>query len=108
MIDWKKVAALREEIGDDDFAEVVEIFIEEVSETVDRLREAPKIETLGADLHALKGSALNLGFIQFSELCQIGETHADQGNADKIALPPILSCYDASRDALLAGLKQDA
>lgn len=106
MIDWSRVTLLREEVGEEGFAEVVEIFIEEVSETVQRLRVDPQIETLGPDLHALKGSALNLGFTTFADLCQIGETTAANGFAEDIVLFPILDCFDASKTALLNGLKR--
>ena len=32
MIDWNRVAALREEVGAEDFDEVVELFLQEVDE----------------------------------------------------------------------------
>lgn len=108
MIDWTRVKTLRDEVGADDFDNVVEIFIEEVSELVERLRISPQTSTLGEDLHALKGSALNLGFTKFSALCQIGETLAAKGQAAEIDLPPILSCYDSSRDIFLDGLGNSA
>ena len=106
MIDWTRVRTLRDEVGAEDFGDVVEIFIEEVSEMVERLRTTPQVETLGEDLHALKGSALNLGFTEFSALCQIGETLASTGRADEIDLPPILSSYDRSSAAFLEGLNE--
>ncbi len=75
---------------------------------IGRLRDAPQIETLGEDLHALKGSALNLGFTTFAGLCQQGETQAANGNADQIALAPVLACYDQSKRAFLDGLQNGA
>ncbi len=105
MIDWNRIKTLRDEIGEEDFPEVVEIFIEEVSEMISELRNSPKVETLGADLHALKGSALNLGFADFSALCQTGETRAANGKADEIELAPILLSYDQSKEVFLAGLE---
>lgn len=104
MIDWSRIKTFQDEIGKEDFAEVVDIFIEEVSELIERLRTSTNSETLGADLHALKGSALNLGFTRFAELCQTGETLADDGRANEIALDPILRCYDESKDVFIAGL----
>ncbi len=104
MIDWTRVKALRDEVGEEDFGDIVEIFIEEVSEMVERLRTAPKIGSLGEDLHALKGSALNLGFTEFSTLCQIGETLAATGKPEEIDLPPILASYDSSSATFLDGL----
>ena len=32
MIDWKRVRELRDEIGEEDFSEVVDLFLEEVEE----------------------------------------------------------------------------
>ncbi|WP_298858919.1 Hpt domain-containing protein [uncultured Sulfitobacter sp.] len=108
MINWTRVKTLRDEVGAEDFDDIVDIFIDEVSEMVDRLRKAPKIQNLGEDLHALKGSALNLGFTEFSALCQTGETLAAEGKANEIDLPPILSCFDNSKDAFFEGLKNPA
>jgi HPt (histidine-containing phosphotransfer) domain-containing protein len=105
MIDWSRIKNLRDEVGAEDFDEVVEIFIEEVAEVIERLRHAPQVDTLGDDLHALKGSALNLGFTAFSDLCQTGETLAAHNRAEDIALEPILDCYDLSRTAFLSGLQ---
>lgn len=104
MIDWARIKMLRDEIGEEDFPEVVEIFIEEVSMMIDSLRSAPRLDTLGANLHALKGSALNLGFNTFAEMCQRGESAAADGRAGEIVLEPILRCYEDSRDIFLSGL----
>lgn len=108
MIDWTRIKSLRDEVGAEDFDEVVEIFIEEVAETIERLRTSAQIGSLGEDLHALKGSALNLGFEAFSKLCQTGETLASEGRAEEIALEPILKSYDASKAAFLTGLAEGA
>ena len=40
MIDWERVRELRSEIGADDFAEVVEMFLSEADEAVTRLTPA--------------------------------------------------------------------
>jgi HPt (histidine-containing phosphotransfer) domain-containing protein len=104
MIDWAQVNTLRDDVGKDDFAEIVEIFIEEVEEVINRLRNAPSLETLGDDLHFLKGSALNLGFSVFSEKCRQGETEATAGNAAQVDVPAILSSYDASKTVFMQKL----
>ena len=39
MIDWTRIKQLRDEIGEEDFPEVVEIFIEEVSKKIDIANE---------------------------------------------------------------------
>ena len=40
MIDWDRIGELRAEIGDDDFAEVLDLFFEDVDDAVARLRSA--------------------------------------------------------------------
>lgn len=97
MIDWKRVAELRAEIGDADFAEVVELFIEEVEALIGRLKANPDPSRYEEDLHFLKGCAVNLGFAALAGQCFSGETMAVQGNADKVDLAAILDCYEASK-----------
>jgi len=97
MIDWDRVRELKEEIGEEDFAEVALMFIAEVEEVIDRLRLDPDPSQFEADLHFLKSSALNLGFADLAARCQHGERLAASGAADEVALPPIFACYEASK-----------
>lgn len=104
MINWDRVNELRDEIGEEDFGEVVELFLEEVEQVIDKLRSAPDMSTLGEDLHFLKGSALNLGFRGFSGLCQTGETASSEGRAETVDIVKILDCYDTSKAQFQEGL----
>ncbi len=101
MIDWERVNQLRDEVGHEDFAEVVELFLEEVEEVTKRLATNPDPARLGDDLHFLKGSALNLGFEDFGTLCQYGEKLAANGRADEVMVPQILAIYQESRRMFL-------
>ncbi|MEM6758862.1 MAG: Hpt domain-containing protein [Pseudomonadota bacterium] len=108
MIEWKRVAELRVEIGSEDFDEVVPLFIEEVGGLVDTLRAGADLSRLEEDLHFLKGSALNLGFKAFSDLCSAGEKAAADGNADSVDIAAIIASFDSSQamfeDGLARGL----
>lgn len=106
MIDWDRVTELRDEIGPDDFGEVVELFLDEVETEIETLRVDHDQARLEARLHFLKGSALNLGFEEFSRKCQQGETAAAQGEADGVDIPTILSCYAASKSEFLGALER--
>lgn len=109
MIDWGRVNELREEVGPEAFAEVVEIFLEEVDENIQRLRAEVVPETFRADMHFLKGSALNLGFADFATLCAEGETGGEVTARDASFLEALFHCYEESRTAFLASLpKQPA
>jgi HPt (histidine-containing phosphotransfer) domain-containing protein len=99
MIDWDRVQALRDEVGADDFAEVVDLFLEEVDEALGGLTARLAPAALSAALHFLKGSALNLGFAEFARLCQIGEK-----NPEKADLAAIQATYTVSKAALAKGL----
>ncbi|MGV6810888.1 MAG: Hpt domain-containing protein [Brevirhabdus sp.] len=101
MIDWVRVSELREEIGEDDFAEIVTIFLEEVAETLVALEQAPPDANLQDILHFLKGSALNLGFGRLGELCRTGEQMAENGESTLIDRAEITDAYALSREAFL-------
>ena len=96
MIDWDRVYELRGEVGEEDFGEVIELFLEEVDEVMTRL-SAEGSDNLEEDLHFLKGSALNLGFAEFGTLCQAGEKAAASGQGDTVDLAQVISAYHASR-----------
>jgi len=104
MIDWDRIKELRAEIGEDDFGEVVEIFLEEVEEGIERLKSGLGDEALAVELHFLKGSALNLGFHSFSIRCQAGETAASEGKKDQVDLSGLIACYQDSKNAFEQGL----
>ncbi|MFT6676639.1 MAG: HPt (histidine-containing phosphotransfer) domain-containing protein [Sulfitobacter sp.] len=104
MIDWTRIKTLREEVGADSFDEVVTLFLEEAETVINHLASSPDPTTLEEELHFLKGSALTLGFHELSDLCQIGETLAANGQADQIRLDPILAIYQASKIRFLADL----
>jgi HPt (histidine-containing phosphotransfer) domain-containing protein len=106
MIDWTRVNDLREEIGDDSFAEVVELFLDEVEEVVMRLAAAPYPGSYEQDLHFLKGSAWNLGFASFGALCQDGERQAARGQAAAIDIRAVIDSYAASKALFIDGLAQ--
>lgn len=95
MIDWERVAELRSEIGAEGFAEVLELFLDEVENVVMRLGQRPG--KLGDELHFLKGSALNLGFRDFGAMCQDGERRCAAGNEMGVDVAAILDCYSESK-----------
>nr|WP_071973484.1 Hpt domain-containing protein [Sulfitobacter alexandrii] len=106
MIDWQQVRGLRDEVGEDDFIEIVTLFVEEVEALIVRLRQAGCCQAVEQDLHSLKGSALNLGFSALSALCQRGEASAARGTCSAEMLEGILCCYHTSLQMFLERLAQ--
>lgn len=105
MIEWERVNELRAEIGDDDFEEVVTMFLEEADEVIARTSAETSAKDLEANLHFLKGAALNLGFAEFAALCQTGERRAAAGRID-VDFAQVSNCYHASKRALELGRKR--
>lgn len=103
MIDWPRVRELREEVGPEDFNEVVDLFLEEVEEVITKLRDGDRGQ-LEQDLHFLKGSALNLGFDDFSQLCLAGERRSALGESENVNLSEIVDKFEMSKVSFLAEL----
>ncbi|MEM6938639.1 MAG: Hpt domain-containing protein [Pseudomonadota bacterium] len=106
MIDWHKVKELRDEVGAEDFDEIVEVFLEEVEGHIADLLQKPDRSALAEDLHFLKGSALNLGFRDLAALCKTGEAASEAGQADTVDLNEVSTVYEASKAAFFADLTQ--
>lgn len=107
MIDWPRVRELKEEVGEDGFEEVIELFLEEVEEVITKLQSGDRSQ-LEQDLHFLKGSALNLGFEKFSDLCLAGERMSAAGEANSVDLAGIINAYSQSKATFLSGVNTNA
>jgi HPt (histidine-containing phosphotransfer) domain-containing protein len=103
MIDWGRVAELRDEVGAENFSEIVALFLEEADEATQRPLVPGDARSLESLLHFLKGSALNLGFSDLALLCQRGERLAAQGDTST-DLNQIRAVYAASKAAFTTGL----
>ena len=108
MIDWHRVSDLRDEVGEEDFDEIIDLFVSEVDTEICNLQPTQDAHKLESQLHFLKGSALNLGFSAFAEMCQSAESAAAQGALNDIDINAILSCYDASKSEFLGTLRRIA
>jgi histidine phosphotransfer protein HptB len=108
MINWARVRELKDEVGEDGFLELQAIFLAEVEEALTRLGPNRTAAELEADLHFLKGSALNIGLARLAELCHYGEQAAKTGALVPEALTTIAETYAMSRAELLAGESQPA
>lgn len=99
MIDWTRVSELRDEVGEEDLLEIADIFLEEMAEAIDPLRDGAAPASLPEFLHFLKGASLNVGFGTLGATCNAAEQAPDT-----IDLSRIVTEFDASRAAFLKGL----
>ena len=107
MIDWQRITEIRDEVGAENFQEVSDLFLFEVEEELKRLRDITYPTALAAQLHFLKGSALNLGFIAFADICQAGESTA-QDASRSVDIDDLLTCYNLSKREFSHGLHRFA
>lgn len=102
MISIERIEELRSEVGEDDFTEILELFVTESKTVLDRLRTVVDPAEAEELLHALKGSALNLGFDTLAQLCREGGG-ASAGTPDwDTRFAQLLDTFDRSRDRLAA------
>ncbi|MCC0063448.1 MAG: Hpt domain-containing protein [Defluviimonas sp.] len=106
MISWERVADLKADFGEDGFAEVVAVFLEEFDAAVAELGAAKDGEALARALHFLKGGALNLGFTDVGALCGDGEKHVRAGTAGDGLVDRIAELYALSRAEFLSGIER--
>lgn len=102
MIEWDRVNELRSEIGAADFAEVVALFLAETEDVFARITTMAGPAALEADLHFMKGAALNLGFREVARLCQEGERRAAMGDCG-MDLDRLRRSYAISKAELSSG-----
>ncbi|MEW9920546.1 Hpt domain-containing protein [Marimonas sp. MJW-29] len=104
MIDWNRVSQLRDEVGSEDFEEVVALFFSEVESVVTQLQDAPDQQTLALKLHFLRSGALNLGFEDLAALCEEEERRAGDGLCDDAGIERVQTNYAVSKQGFLSGL----
>lgn len=103
MINWSRIKELEQEIGPEALREIAEIFLEEVEEALEGLKDAPNGRARSEKMHFLKGSALNLGLQEMAELCSRGEAGAADATDDQVS-----ASFARAKTALLTELGRSA
>lgn len=99
MLNQSRIDELKAEVGEDDFAEVVELFCEEMDEVFDDIAHANPTK-LRECLHFLKGSALNVGLETVGNLCINAENTLASNEEAAVDLDELRSIYEQSKLAL--------
>ena len=97
MIDWIRIDELRDEVGQDDFGDIVGVFFEEVQEALENLRRSDTVVTLLGQLHFLQGSALNLGFSNFAAICRNEENSLQKDSSHTVEIDKICGAFSSSK-----------
>lgn len=98
-VNWTRIHELEEEIGVEDFGEVVELFLFEVEAAIDGLQTDAPSES---DYHFIKSSALNLGFSGLAELCARGEAEASKSGTCSVSPEMIGEAFRCERQEFAA------
>lgn len=97
LIDRDRLNALRDDIGEEDFADVALLFISEIGEKLAELTAHPAAATAD-DFHFLRGSAVNLGLAAFAEACTRAESACNAGDPPDV--PGVAAEFEAALVAL--------
>jgi histidine phosphotransfer protein HptB len=108
MIRWERYEELRQEVGDEDLAEIVDLFLAELEEAMTAMMSVPVAGLTADAFHSLKGSCLNIGFDGLASLCAVAESAVISGKADAIDRDLIAETYTASRAGFLGRLRNAA
>ncbi len=103
MIDWERVSELRGDVGEEAFAEVRSIFIDEAEKLLSQF-EAGGSGKWEEDFHFLKSTALNMGFVEVARLCQDAELRARFGEAGPADAAAVAASFRASMTEFEQGL----
>ncbi|MCU4652376.1 Hpt domain-containing protein [Roseibacterium sp. SDUM158016] len=95
LIDWDVLISLRADIGEEDFADVVFVFVAEMGEKLAALSRTPG-SARADDFHFLRGSAANLGFTAMVSACNAAEAACRSGEE------PDLDAVEQAFEAALA------
>ncbi len=108
MIRWERYEELRQEVGDEDLAEIVGLFLSELDASIAGILDTPATGLTADAFHALKGSCLNIGFDGLAALCAEAEQAIAQGEGEGIDRARLAEVHAASRAAFEGGLRSAA
>lgn len=101
MINTNRINELKDEVGEDDMEEVIALFCEEVEEVLETLHTTSP-SNMAAQLHFLKGSALNIGLEAVSDLCRQEELNLRNDPTHATDVAALKTTYEQSKQALFS------
>lgn len=102
MISIERIEELKSEVGEEDFTEILGLFVAESADVLERLRTVADPGEAEELLHTLKGSALNIGFDGLAVLCREGGGASAGTAAWNTRFVQLLDMFERSRERLAA------
>lgn len=103
MIDRKRVAALYEDVGKEEFGPLVAMFLDEIEATILSL-DLTDPAGLSQRLQILKGSARSMGLRALGIKCELWARSAAQGTVEGLDPGVLKACHARSRQLLMRDL----
>ena len=101
MIDEARLTEMKDAFGPEGFVELFAIFRDETEDIITRLDQA-EAEDLFAFLHAVRGSADNMGLPRLSSACREGQARLRRGAS--VDPDEVSACFRQSTNALADNL----
>lgn len=101
MLNLRQLHDLKSDVGDEGFAELILLFLEETDDVIARITAAGHGTDPAADYHFLRGAARNLGLDDFSQLCHEAEIAAGRGLTGTLPPGALDAAWRDSRAQLL-------
>ena len=98
-VDWDRLNELKQDIGEEDFADVAILFVSELQETLACLTADM---AKASDFHFLRGSAANLGFTALVDACSAAEAACESGAVPDV--DAVKAAFQAAMEEMAAGL----
>lgn len=105
MIEWQRLSELREDVGDEEFEDVVSLFLEEIRQTLPDLAQAD-LEARVSLLHSIKGSARNIGLTSFARVCDAEERNILETGRVSLSDADIMAAFERVDRLMAAGMSQ--
>ena len=105
MIDRKRVAALHEDVGEEELGPLVALFLDEIEATILTL-DMTGPARLCQRLQSLKDSARSLGLRALGLKCELWARSAAQGEVEGLDPGVLMACHARSRQLLMRDLAE--
>lgn len=106
MIDWKHVTDLRDKVGADGLAQILDLILQEIEL---RLRIIdPQPQAMARDLERLRTLAEAVGFLALGALCRKGEDQLNRDGRFDLGPASLKASFGHARQRMLRELPQIA
>lgn len=105
MIEWQRLEELRDDVGEEEIAGVIDLFLAEIRQALPGLAQSDAHGRV-ALLHSMKGSARNIGLYGFARICDDEERRILENGLPAVSDADIAAAFAQADGQLHDGLPQ--